>query len=443
MTDERQHLTRRTVLAGLGTVGVAAAGAGLGTTALFNDREGFSENLLTAGSLDLLLDYKATYDGPNGVEILGQRPTPDEEQAWEDQFGEGSEIDYCSDDGKAMLINGDEIPVFDLDDVKPGDSGEVTVSLHICDNPAWVTMSGELVENAENGQTEPELADEGEDTDGVGELADAIQVTMWYDPDCNNVLDEDEVVIFEGSMTDAFAALEAGIGLDGDASTPEFDPVPGASTYCIGFYWELPIDVGNEVQTDSVKFDLTFDAEQSRHNPVVTTSQGEGFEPFQKSSFARARYGGVNTWELAVGTAPGNADEADYTWTSGATVPFTYEYDGAGSAAFSVDGVTVSDSIPAPAGRFAFVGKADEATVTVDNLALNVGGDSIGLVGPNTMTASNDDDGTDRDIQHLVVNTSAAQVSGPFTVTGDLTGTVQGDYDSSAEEGVALDLAFE
>jgi len=443
MTNDRQHISRRTVLAGLGTVGVAAAGAGLGTTALFNDREGFIGNSLAAGSLDLLLDYKATYDGPNGVEVLGQVPTPEEEQAWEDQFG--GEIDYCSEDGQALLINGTEMPVFELDDVKPGDSGEVTVSLHICDNPAWVTMSGSITENLENGQTEPELTDEGEDTDGVGELADSIEVTMWYDPNCNNVLDEDEVVLFEGSMTDAFAALEAGIGLDGDASTPEFDPVPGASTYCIGFYWELPVDVGNEVQTDAVSFDLVFDAEQSRHNPAVTTSQGSGFVPFSPtaSSFARARYGGTNTWELAVGPDVGSATNGEYSWASGSTVPFSYDYDGAGSASFTLDGVTISDSIPTPTGRFAVQGKADEATVAVDNLALSVSGDAISLVGPGTVTAANDDDGPARDIQHLVVNTSAAQVSGPFSVSGDVTVTLQGDYDTTAEEGVALDLIFE
>ncbi|MFD1645257.1 choice-of-anchor W domain-containing protein [Haloarchaeobius litoreus] len=441
MTTERQHLTRRTVLAGLGTVGVAAAGAGLGTTALFNDREGFFGNTLTAGSLDLLLDYKATYDGPDGNVVLGQVPTPAEEQAWEDQFG--GEIDYCSEDGQALLINGTEIPVFELHDVKPGDSGEVTVSLHICDNPAWVTMSGSMYDNLENGQTEPELADEGDDVDGVGELADLIEVTMWYDPNCNNVLDDGEVVLFEGSMADAFTALEAGIGLDGDASTPEFDPVPGASTYCIGFYWELPVEVGNEVQTDSVSFDLVFDAEQSRHNPVVTTSQGEGFADLDDTSFARARFGGTNTWELAVGIAPGNADEGEYTWTSGDTVPFVYTHDGSGNATFELDGVTVADSITAPGGRFAVQGKVDEATIAVDNLALTVGGDAVGLVGPDTLVVSNDDGVGPRDIQHLVVNTSAAQVSGPFSVSGDVTVTLQGDYDTSAEEGVALDLVFE
>ena len=42
-------LSRRTVLAGLGAVGVASAGAGLGTTAYFNDTESFEGNQLTAG----------------------------------------------------------------------------------------------------------------------------------------------------------------------------------------------------------------------------------------------------------------------------------------------------------------------------------------------------------------------------------------------------------
>ena len=55
------NLTRRKMLAGHGTVGLASAGAVLGTSAYFSDREEFSNNCLTAGPLDLKLDYNATY----------------------------------------------------------------------------------------------------------------------------------------------------------------------------------------------------------------------------------------------------------------------------------------------------------------------------------------------------------------------------------------------
>ena len=195
MTEKKTYdLTRRTVLAGLGTAGIAAAGAGLGTTALFNDREGFVGNSLAAGRLDLQLDYKATYDGPNGVELIGQAPTEQQlidqglvdmaegPMTWEERADLGF---ACDTEG---FIDGEEIPIFELDDVKPGDCGEVTVSLHICDNPAYLWMQGTVYDDLENGLTEPE--GEVDDTPDVGELAESIDVTLWYDEDCSNTITE-------------------------------------------------------------------------------------------------------------------------------------------------------------------------------------------------------------------------------------------------------------
>ncbi|MFD1645258.1 vWA domain-containing protein [Haloarchaeobius litoreus] len=470
MTNDRQHtISRRTVLAGLGTVGIAAAGAGLGTTALFNDREGLIGNSLTAGSLDLKLDYEATYLGGEGrlddviamgypdAEDLGegrylldQAPSPADLQEWEDLVT-GEDFAFCSDEADEFLVNGDEMPIFTLSDIKPGDCGEVTISIHICDNPAWLDLSGTVYANNENGQTEPELADEGDDTDGLGELADLIEVCVWYDEDCDNVYEptgtgesqelevalvsdvsgsmagpkidalrtaaqdfvdnlsnpdeaaaisfsggasvdqelttvyqdvkdaiaaytaggstnmtagitaghdelingsnatagaskvmivltdgvvnspsnaeqaatdakaagiriftialggdadeeflEDDIAsnpddafaapdpadldtiyeaiaqvvlageqkIISGTMAEVFAALAEGIELDGDRTSEARDPYPGVTTQCIGFEWCLPAEVGNEVQTDSIMFDLVVDAEQSRHNPT-------------------------------------------------------------------------------------------------------------------------------------------------------------------------------
>ncbi|TKX57519.1 VWA domain-containing protein [Halorubrum sp. SS7] len=472
-TNDKIGLSRRKVLAGLGAVGVASAGAGLGTTAYFNDTESFEGNTLTAGELDLKLDYKSTYlGGPGRLDdvidmgypdaedlgegryLLGQAPTPGDMEAWEDLVqGEGRAFDFCSPEADQFLINGDEIPVFTLDDVKPGDSGEVTISVHICDNPAFLYLAGELTENAENGQSEPEMEQEGEDTDGIGELADAIEVCVWYDEDCDNVYEptgtgqqqelevalvsdvsgsmggaplsalktaatsfvgnlsspdeaaaisfnsgattdqelttnyqlvqnainnysagggtsiaagivegEDELLngtnatpgaskvmillsdgqsdsaaaisaaddaknngiriftialgnadtsllesvasspddafvapdpadldtvyaeiaqivlagelkIFEGSMADFFGTFLAdGHALDGDRQEEGRQPYPGATTQCIGFEWTLPAEVENEIQTDSVMFDIGLYAEQSRHNddPQVT-----------------------------------------------------------------------------------------------------------------------------------------------------------------------------
>jgi len=207
MNDDTTGLSRRKLLAGLGAVGVASAGAGLGTTAYFNDTESFANNSFNAGTLDLKLDYKSTYlGGPgrlsdvqqmgypdaedlgDGRYLLGEAPTSEQIDEWE-TLVQSDVFDFCSPEADEFLVNGDGIPIFTLEDVKPGDSGEVTISVHICDNPAYLWMAGEITSNEENGQTEPEIVDEGTDTDGIGELADEIQVCVWYDEDCDNVFE--------------------------------------------------------------------------------------------------------------------------------------------------------------------------------------------------------------------------------------------------------------
>jgi len=465
-------LSRRKLLAGIGAVGVASAGAGLGTSAYFSDTEELTNNSLTAGTLDLKLDYKSTYmGGPGRLEavqamgypdaedlgdgryLLDQAPSTADMQDWEDLV-QGEEFDFCSPEADEFLVNGDEMPIFSLEDIKPGDTGEVTISIHICDNPAFLQLSGAITENGENEQNDPELEAEGEDTDGIGELADAIEVCVWYDEDCDNVYEptgtgqnqelevalvsdvsgsmdgsigdlqtaangfvdnlaapdeaaaisfnssasldqelttnyqavkdainlyndgggtdiaagisvgEDELLngtnatvgaskvmillsdgnssetaaenaaqaakdagiriftialgsantsllediatspddafvapdpadldtvyaeiaqvvlageqeIVCGTMSEVFSQLSEGMLLDGNRQEEGVQPYPGATTQCIGFEWELPFEAGNEIQSDSVAFDITVAAEQSRNNgsPFATGEQ--------------------------------------------------------------------------------------------------------------------------------------------------------------------------
>lgn len=67
-------LSRRSVLAGLGMTGVAGGGAGFGTTVYLNDTEQFDGNAVTAGEFDLLVDWQATYDGPDGPVYVDTSP---------------------------------------------------------------------------------------------------------------------------------------------------------------------------------------------------------------------------------------------------------------------------------------------------------------------------------------------------------------------------------
>jgi len=364
MTDDTFRLTRRKILAGLGGIGAGAAVGGTGTMALLNDTAESENNTITAGELDLKIDWEEHY---NGEQI--------EDQA----------------------LTNDPGPIFELEDAKPGDWGEATISLHVYDNPGYVHMAGALTSNDDNGLTDPEGEVDSTGGEGEGELADEILATVWYDgteddDGGNNELDEGELVIASGTLRDVLAQLESGLlladqtgsngakaasgtgggssevtaeycgpsqggaqeqqcidclpcdepkvlatpsGLTGKCYTPDpFPPGtthvtlkagngcyvaevdssteticlpdenptdepnqygdisnatfyqcpdgdngnggngddgdgacwPNSTTQYIGFSWELPLEVGNEVQGDSVEFDLQFHAQQCRHN---------------------------------------------------------------------------------------------------------------------------------------------------------------------------------
>jgi predicted ribosomally synthesized peptide with SipW-like signal peptide len=285
------ELTRRKILASMGAVGAAGAGAGLGTSALFNDTEGFDGNTITAGQLDLKMDweehysYPQIYDGfddptdglevtrtepedtsdytafPPGVEadegvdplvwvkdedvpaymtettieafpddptdeevsggfpvevlmpdkdpceVLADVPTDLSRYAEE---GEQGEVVSTGRTKNADTHDGEEsLPLINLEDVKPGDFGEITFSTHLCDNPAylWMQMPGGLTLE-ENGVTEPEADSSDEDqVEGEGnpgpkedggtqtvELADNVETAIWYDGNCDNLVTNDQKI---------------------------------------------------------------------------------------------------------------------------------------------------------------------------------------------------------------------------------------------------------
>ena len=250
-------ISRRKTLAALGTIGAASAGAGLGTTAWFSDTETFQGNTISAGSLDLKVDWEEHYyDGSSGAEYLQYEepeagdfvafPDPENSYAWvpredlaafmdatsieafPDPDGDNiQEVEYddwvynaCemgadtpedldpSPEGALRTENADTWdsendearPIIALDDVKPGDFGELTMSFHLCDNPGYVWLMGELVSAAENGHTEPEEqlrpdpevgGPNTENTTGNHvELLDAIKTVWWYDARGDNVIQD-------------------------------------------------------------------------------------------------------------------------------------------------------------------------------------------------------------------------------------------------------------
>jgi predicted ribosomally synthesized peptide with SipW-like signal peptide len=230
--EQLYNITRRKMLAGLGAVGLASAGAGLGTSAYFSDREEFAGNSLVAGELDLLVDWQQHYRMNGETTFVNAHPDHDgdgeQSIAADNDAGQVKYSDFLdpedpdSDGENIPVLNCENIPpiseasfgtdpttgeaqetLVQLGDVKPGDEGEITFSLHLCDNPGYVWMQAGNVSESEGVDTDPELA---VDDVASGDLARNIEAKLWYDADCDNVLDEDDpadimlTLDFSGSM---------------------------------------------------------------------------------------------------------------------------------------------------------------------------------------------------------------------------------------------------
>jgi predicted ribosomally synthesized peptide with SipW-like signal peptide len=166
---------------------------------------------------------------------------------------------------------------FNLTDVKPGDWGENTISLHVDDNPSYACMLIGNLKDAEMGVNNPET--KANDPGEPGELSQFLNVFMWHD-DCDNVWESGEQPITQTAVPVNTIFNDQPISL---ALPP--NPMLAGKTQCIGLSWcagTLNIDnagykltcdgegMGNLAQTDSMTADVTFYAEQSRHNDGFT-----------------------------------------------------------------------------------------------------------------------------------------------------------------------------
>jgi predicted ribosomally synthesized peptide with SipW-like signal peptide len=259
MTDKKKlALSRRQALAGLGAIGLAGAGAGFGTSALFNDEETFENNSIQAGTLDLVVDYYTSYD-------------------FNDPEGDGSDT-----------INGNPADYsYVLTDVKPGDSGTLVFCPKIVDNPGHLFVaSADGITNYENGQTEPEEDVDasgggsltgGNDGDPNGDLGQEILADVKYVENVTDATTYDEIrtVTTDQTLNGLLADLESGFRVDGVPNDPDtvYPSSSDAGTQngpCIAIEWELPVTVGNKIQSDAVEFTFSFAAVQSRNNPAPT-----------------------------------------------------------------------------------------------------------------------------------------------------------------------------
>jgi predicted ribosomally synthesized peptide with SipW-like signal peptide len=295
MADDNNiyNLSRRKALMGLGTIGVAGAAAGMGTSALFSDEESFTNNSITAGTLNMVVDAEivATVDNDywDTLSLEGTSQTAD-----------GSAVDMA----------------IDIDDAKPGDWLIICFEITNEENPGYVQISTSNLVDDENTVTEPEADSDEENNsetdtpiDGEGELAEAMLATTWNEFDDTTTGDdrsdlsglqyptnqdgddkpshswdsgraEDGNVSGESNidytnLRQAHDNFSSGVvvrdsssnnqpvgtnATDVDGPAADYDP---AVFYLL---LEIPKSVGNEIQSDSVGLDLTFESEQVRNN---------------------------------------------------------------------------------------------------------------------------------------------------------------------------------
>ena len=252
----------------IGVVGGIVAGV---TTAYFSDTETSVGNTFTAGTLDLKIDNTSYLNGE-----------PSNSTTW-------------------TLRDIDNELFFSFGDLKPGDEGEDTISLHVFGNDAWACFDITVTATLENGCLEPEIEYGDEDCEeDEGELQEELQFVFWAD-DGDNVLEIEENVFFGPLFLNEFDGQLITLADASGNVLEESGPLVGSKDYFIGKAWcfgtltiaPLPQDgsgqsgpdvIGSGVvcdgtsgtnltQSDGIEATLSFSAIQSESNADFLCSE--------------------------------------------------------------------------------------------------------------------------------------------------------------------------
>lgn len=383
----------------LGVIAFAGALIVGGTGAFFNDTETSTGNTFRAGAIDLTVDSEAHY---NGSICLPDESTPDVDDDYTWQGGNEYPVGLpCTGTWAATDLGAETF--FNFDDVKPGDEGENTISLHITSNPAWACVDVNITQNDDVSSNEPELeSGDDENTDSIfdGELAQNLTFAAWLDQglvegwqgseadpqEGDNVWDGDEAepLLFSNQSGPASDVL-------GGVSYPLADsnigtPLEPDETNYIGLAWCAGTQVvdtdadtitcdgstmGNDTQTDMMEASIAFRVEQTRNNPDFICESPEP-QPDETNSLRLENETIVEDgpWEII-------EDEtyADLTWAGdGDTFNYTLTAQGL-AAGTSYSLIYYADGWPGN-NPGAFIGSATTdgsgAFVLADNVDLGV-----------------------------------------------------------------------
>lgn len=280
------------ILLSLGTVVFVGAMVVSATGAFFSDTETSTGNTFAAGDIDLKIDnesYVVDYNIP-GFE----NPT-------------GAFILSTSTSWTLADLQAGVQKFFNFSDLKPGDVGEDTISIHVGSNDAWMCAAAQITEDADNTITEPEDEVAGANNDANdgttdGDLDSQLNFAFWHD-DGDNVLETDEVanIFLSGPLSNIGAGGKITLADSQGGIMGANEPIPGDSTFYVGKAWcfgtltsnavaqdgqgktgsngptvrgtGVSCDgsaLGNIAQTDSVQGDMQFYAVQARNNTSFT-----------------------------------------------------------------------------------------------------------------------------------------------------------------------------
>ena len=288
-------LSRRRVLGGIGAIGVASAGAGLGTTAFFSDSESFQDNTITAGQFELAVTQSTHMVDQDGI-------GPDE-QTFDEMLAAAQ-----AEDETVEVLDG----FLDIEDAKPGDSYKYCWDICVYHNPGYVqiTLDGDESTGNDNGVTH---------TDASGLLSEYMLAVVTID---DQQAGDSEEIVFQGTLGELIEEWEDS-GLVHALATTETDPeteeevevveychLPCESDVeeaelaedsvevCVYLYLPSHADIGEGVEVDGTTFavdasmspgnlvqgasftgDVHFAAEQCRHNDTPFQNDVEEPEP--------------------------------------------------------------------------------------------------------------------------------------------------------------------
>ena len=278
------------ILISAGTLVFVGALAVSATGAFFSDTETSTGNTFAAGDIDLQIDNESYILSTSTPQVMIPWPAT----SW-------------------ILTDLTIEKFFDFIDMKPGDFGEDTISIHVGSNDAWLCAAAQTYDDLDNTIVEPEDEEFGTNSDNDdgtldGDLDAEVNFAFWVD-DGDNVYEpfagnsgSPESIFLSGSIADLNGAGQIALADDAGGVLGAGNPIPGGSTFFIGKAWcfgtmtedDLVQDgsgnlidpttaqgtgflcdgssVRNLSQTDSVKADLEFYAEQSRNNATFLCS---------------------------------------------------------------------------------------------------------------------------------------------------------------------------